>query len=201
MARLGFRQALRRACYLTLAQAAQLLARRDFAMACYHRLLADAPRDAELLTRAALLEAEAGNRERAMVLLTDALAVAPAQADTWFNLGFLQQAAGDHARAIEAFERATALDARHDRAWYGMALSLIATGRGAQAEAPLVRNCELQPLSPHGRIELARLYLALDDRERCQRQIRELAQFDPRAAAQLEDETGIRVGVERRWQR
>ena len=45
----------------------------------------------------------------------------------------------------------------HDRALYGLALSLIATRRPEEAIAPLKRNTKLQPMSPYGWYQLARV--------------------------------------------
>ena len=151
------------------------------------------------MSRVAFLHHEAGNRARAIADFERVVAVNPNDANSWFNLGYLRQEAHDHAAAINAFDRAVTQNDAHDRAWYGKALSLIALGQEAEAIAPLKKNLTLQPMSPFGHMQLARVYFKLGDLERCEKRMRRLKTFDPKNAAVLEDETGIRVGIDRWW--
>jgi len=121
------------------------------------------------------------------------------RANSWFNLGYLRQDGGDHRAAIDAFDHAVSLNEIHDRAWYGKALSLIALDQPREAIAPLKKNIALQPMSPFGHMELARVFFKLGELERCEKRMLRLKAFDPKSAAVLEDETGIRVGVDRWW--
>ena len=60
-------------------------------------------------------------------------------------------------------------------------------------------NAELQPMSPHGHMELARAYFKLRDMNRCEKRMCKLRAFDPKNAALLEVETGIKVNIDRWW--
>ena len=186
-------------CLTQIATLALLFKQRDVALAYYNKILDAHPQHALTLSRVAFLHHEAGDRARAIADFERVVAVNPKDADSWFNLGYLRQEAHDHAAAIVAFEHAVTQNAAHDRAWYGKALSLIALGQPANAIAPLKKNVTLQPMSPFGHMELARVYFKLGDLERCEKRMHRLKAFDPKNAALLEDETGIRVGIDRWW--
>ncbi len=189
-----------RAWYFTqVATLALLFKRRGVALAYYRKILVLQPDHTLTLSRVAFLHHEAGDRAHAVADFERVVAVNPKDANSWFNLGFLRQEAQDHAAAIDAFDHAVAINGNHDRAWYGKALSLIALSQHAEAIAPLKKNVALQPMSPFGQMALARIYFRLGDVERCEKRMRRLQSFDPKNAALLEDETGIRIGVDRWW--
>lgn len=189
-----------RAWFLTqLAAIAQLFNQRDVAIAYYKKILAAQPRHTLTLSRIAFLHHEAGDRVRAIADFERVLAIDPKDANSWFNLAYLRQDEGDHVAAIDAFEHAVMLNETHDRAWYGKALSLIALDQHRAAIAPLKTNISLQPMSPSGHMALARVFFKLGDLERCKKRMLRLKAFDPKSAAVLEDETGIRVGIDRWW--
>lgn len=172
---------------------------RDIALERYEKILTKHPEHTLTRSRVAFLHAEAGDHARAIESFERVVAMKPDDADSWFNLAYLFQQADRHADAIKAFDRAIAVNERHDRAWYGKALSLVALKRDDEAIAPLRKNIELQPMSPFGYMALARCYFRLGDTNRCEKQMRKLKDFDPKNAALLEDETGIRIGIERWW--
>jgi tetratricopeptide (TPR) repeat protein len=173
--------------------------RRDVALDYYAKILAERPDDTLTRSRRAFLYAEVGDRAGAISEFEQVVQINNDAAEAWFNIGFLQQEGEHHEQAINAFEHAIASNERHDRAWYGKALSLIAMGRLTDAIAPLKKNTELQPMSPHGHMALARTYFRLGELDRCETRMRKLKGFDPQNAAALEDETGIKIGVERWW--
>ena len=82
-----------------------------------------------------------------------------------------------------------------DRAWYGLALCRIRQTRWDEAVSALQRNTELQPMSPHGWYQLARVHLERGEPEQARHLLRHLHRFEPKVAAQLERETGLRAGV------
>lgn len=185
--------------FTQIATWALVFKQRDIALDYYARILDEQPDDSVTRSRRAFLYVESGDRSRAIREFERVVQINGKDADTWFNLGFLHQENGDHAEAIKAFDRAVESNGRHDRAWYGKALSLIALGKDADAVAPLRKNTELQPMSPHGHMELARIYFKTGDVERCEKRMRQLRAFDPKNAALLEDETGIMIGIDRWW--
>jgi predicted Zn-dependent protease len=66
---------------------------------------------------------------------------------------------------------------------------LIRLQRLDEAVKALKRNTELQPMSPHGWYQLARLHAQRSERDETQRIIERLRGFEPQVAAQLERET------------
>jgi len=172
---------------------------RDIAIDYYRKVLALRPRDALTHARIAYLLYEAGQHAEGIAGYERVVQLEPNHADHWFNLGYMRQAAGAHRDAMQAFDRAIELNEKHDRAWFGKAMSLIAVGRLDDAIDPLRRNIRLQPMSPFGFMELTRVYFRLGDRDRAEKEMRRLKEFDPKNAARLEDETGIRIGIERWW--
>jgi hypothetical protein len=59
----------------------------------------------------------------------------------------------------------------------------------------LKRNTELQPMSPYGWYQLARVHVDRHNPEEAVKIIRHLKGFEPKVAAQLERETGLLVGA------
>ncbi len=117
----------------------------------------------------------------------------PDDAEAHFNRGFLLQERNDHEGAMAAFRRALAINPDHDRALYGIALSLISTRRLEEALAPLKRNTKLQPMSPYGWYQLARVQHELGRSDETQKVLDHLAKFEPKVARQLERETGLKA--------
>jgi len=80
-----------------------------------------------------------------------------------------------------------------DRAWYGLALVLIRQQRFDEAVEALKKNTELQPMSPFGWYQLARVHVDRQRPDEAMKIIRHLKGFEPKVAAQLERETGLRI--------
>ena len=142
---------------------------------------------AHLLTEAGQMRAALADSQRLVVLRAD-------HAGTWFNHGFMLESAGRLEEARDAFERSTVLSPKLDRAWYGLGLVLIRLHRFDEAVQALERNTELQPMSPYGWYQLARVQLERQQPEAALKIIRHLQGFEPKVAAQLERETGLKAG-------
>ena len=80
-----------------------------------------------------------------------------------------------------------------DRAWYGLGLVLIQSRRLDEAALALTRNTELQPMSPFGWYQLARVQADRQQPDAALRIVAHLKGFEPRVAAQFERETGLHV--------
>jgi tetratricopeptide (TPR) repeat protein len=132
--------------------------------------------------------------------LQESLAIDEFQPNVWYNLGFLQQGLNQHELAIAAFDSAIRLNEKADLAMYGKALSLIKQDRVVEAIPLLVKNTELQPLSPYGWYQLAHVYHRLGDFKKLKKIIARLARFEPTVALQLQRETctGIETAIEAR---
>jgi tetratricopeptide (TPR) repeat protein len=163
------------------------------------KLLAANPKDTRILSMIAHQDATEGKDADAIAVYERIFEITPEDKISWFNYGFLVQKRGDHAKALKAFEKVVAADEKIDRAWFGKGLSHVALQQYEPAAEAFKKTNKLQPLSPHGYYELAKVQHALGDDNACEKTMRKVKDFDPKVAAQLEDETGIRIGVERWW--
>jgi Tfp pilus assembly protein PilF len=78
-----------------------------------------------------------------------------------------------------------------DRAWYGLGLVLVRQGRLDEAAIALKRNTQLQPMSPFGWYQLARVHFDLRQVDEALAVVRHLKGFEPKVAAQLEREMAV----------
>ncbi|QBK05752.1 pilus assembly protein PilF [Hylemonella gracilis] len=168
--------------------------RREAALLCFAAMLALRPGDRYALASQAHVLALQGRRaealhaqERLMETAQDLLAA------DWFNFGYLLEESGQSERAEQAWRRSLELDPRMDRAWYGLARVFIQAHRYDEAVAALKKNTELQPMSPFGWYQLARVHVDRHEPEEAVKIIRHLRGFEPKVAAQLERETGLRA--------
>lgn len=156
------------------------------------RMLRRWPGDAYSLASRSHLHAQAGLLDQAIADAQALVAGHPQRgAADWFNLAYLLEKRGRHLHAEPAFRRALQMDAKLDRAWYGLGLTLVRLGRLEEAVTALKRNTELQPMSPYGWVQLARLHLQRHESDEAKRIIRHLKGFEPQVAARLERETGL----------
>ena len=170
-----------------------LFRRRDVALDCYRRMLLQDPDDALALASLGFQLAQQGRKREALAMFDRVAAIKTRDAETQFDRGFLLQELNDHDAAIAAFRLALAITPDHDRALYGLALSLIATRRPEEAVAPLQRNTKLQPMSPYGWYQLARVHHELGHADETQKIVDRLARFEPNVARQLARETGLKA--------
>ncbi|HXU90767.1 MAG TPA: tetratricopeptide repeat protein [Methylomirabilota bacterium] len=170
-----------------------LFRRRDRALDFYRKMLALDPNDVLALASIGYQSAQLGRKREALAMFDRVLELEPDDAEAHFNRGFLLQERNDHEGAMAAFQLALAINPDHDRALYGIALSLISTRRPEEALAPLKRNTELQPMSPYGWYQLARVQHDLGRSDETQKVLDHLAKFEPNVARQLERETGLKA--------
>jgi tetratricopeptide (TPR) repeat protein len=184
---------IRRGFYDQMAAWSMLFRQRAMAMRWYRRMLELDPDDTLALASLGFQQAQAGDRRDALALFDRVVALRPDDADAHFNRGFLLQQMNDHDAAMAAFGEAIARNPAHDRAHYGLALSLIATHRLDEALAPLKKNTRLQPMSPYGWYQLARVQRDLGHHDEAQKILDHLATFEPKVARQLERDTGLKA--------
>ncbi len=163
------------------------------ALACFEAINALDPGDLHALASRAQVEDRLGHTQPALDLQRELTQRAPQQAAAWFNLGFMLEKAERLEEALAAFREATRLSPALDRAWYGQGLVLIRLRRFDEAVDALRKNTELQPMSPYGWYQLARVHVDRQEPEEATRIIRHLRGFEPKVAAQLERETGLRT--------
>jgi len=173
--------------------ASLVLGRQRAALALFDQMLARWPADPYALASRAHLRMQAQQVEQALLDSERLVQCRPEDATAWFNRGFMLESAGRWEEALAAFGRATALMPTLDRAWYGQGLVLIRLRRLDEAVVALQRNTELQPMAPHGWYQLARVHMDRQAPAEAWRIIRHLQGFEPRVAAQLLRETGLRA--------
>jgi predicted Zn-dependent protease len=162
------------------------------ALSRFDTMLMLRPDDRYALASRAHVLSQLGQRTQAIAALR--LLVAQQSVNSaWFNLGYLLEEDKQHEAAESAFRRALEIEPLMDRAWYGLALILIQTQRFDEAVVALKRNTELQPMSPFGWYQLARVHIDRHEPEEAVKIIRHLRGFEPKVAAQLERETGLRA--------
>jgi tetratricopeptide (TPR) repeat protein len=176
-----------------------ILRKNEIAYEYWHKMLADKPDDPYVLSMIAHQKALENKDAEAIKTYEKVLALSPNDAAATFNYAFLVQKVGDHDNAVKAFKRALEADPKLDRAWFGQGLSHAAKGEDEEAIACFKKTNSLQPMSPHGYYELAKAQHRQNDLNACEKTMRKVKGFDPKVAAQLEDETGIQIGVERWW--
>jgi tetratricopeptide (TPR) repeat protein len=179
-----------------LAIVSLLLNKRLVAIRYWEQILFLKPNDPIVPAAIAHLKAELGLTHEAIALLLESLAIDEFQPNVWYNLGFLHQGLNEHALAIVAFDKAMGLNEKSDLAMYGKALSLIKQQRLQEAIPLLIKNTELQPLSPYGWYQLAHVYYRLGDLSKLKKTIAKVGRFEPSVALQLQRETGVDAGIE-----
>ena len=163
------------------------------AVRCYERILAADPDDAQALASMGFRLAEEGRFRDALARFDRVARIAPERPDAHYNRAYLLQKLNDHEAALDAFDRTLAIAPDHDLALYGKALSLIALKRLDEAVAPLERNTKLQPMSPYGWYQLGRVQFDRGKPDKTQTIIDHLGRFEPKVAAQLARETGLKA--------
>jgi tetratricopeptide (TPR) repeat protein len=121
------------------------------------------------------------------------LRLQPEVSNAHFNHAFVAEELGLTEVAEQGFRAALQIEEKMDRAWYGLGLVLVRQGRLSEALDALKRNTTLQPMSPFGWYQLARVHVDLQQPEEARAVIRHLKGFEPKVAAQLERETGLKV--------
>jgi tetratricopeptide (TPR) repeat protein len=173
-------------------QALLVFGQRQRALALLDELLVRWPGNRYLLSSRGNLHAQLGQGRQAVADLRTLVAANAEDAHGWFNLGFLLEQQGDLPEAEAAFRRSAELSPKLDRAWYGLGLVPIRQQRHREAIDALKRNTELQPMSPYGWYQLARAHMDLNEPDEAQKIVRHLEGFEPKVAAQLKRETGLK---------
>ena len=163
------------------------------ARAAHERILAADPDDARALMSIGFMLAQEDRFREGLARFDRAAQVAPDDFMAHYNRGYLLQKLNDHGAALDAFDRAIALQPDNDLALYGKAISLIALRRLDEAVGPLERNTKLQPMSPYGWYQLGRVQFDRGKPDKTQAIINHLATFEPKVAAQLARETGLKA--------
>ncbi len=185
--------AIKRQFFFELARWSKAFGQGEQALRFYEAALAERPDDPKAIAGIGFELVQQGRKREALARFDRVVELKPDWAEAHFDRGYLLQQLNNHDAALQAFQRAIALDPAHDRALYGRALSLISLRRIDEAVAPLEENTRLQPMSPYGWYQLARVQFERGKKDKTQHIIDHLGTFEPKFAAQLARETGLRA--------
>ena len=175
------------------AKALLLLGMRGAAKAVFLELLKRWPDDVLALNSLAYDAIQTQHPAIALDYYARVLQLQPEVSNAHFNHAFVAEELGLTEVAEQGFRAALQIEEKMDRAWYGLGLVLVRQGRLSEALDALKRNTTLQPMSPFGWYQLARVHVDLQQPEEARAVIRHLKGFEPKVAAQLERETGLKV--------
>jgi tetratricopeptide (TPR) repeat protein len=122
-----------------------------------------------------------------------ALTLTPTNANAHFNVGFVCEELGRSQEAEHAFRAALQIDEKMDRAWSGLGLVLVRQRRFEESLVAFKRNTELQSMSPYAWYQMARVHMEMQNPDQALEVMRHLNGFEPKVAAQLERETGLKL--------
>lgn len=124
------------------------------------------------LGQIALAEAgPSGSTDAAKAEFQKETEIDPTNASAEFVLGELDRRSGDFPDAVRYFTHATKLDAGFSEAFLALGMSLTASGKFAEAQAPLKHYVTLQPDDPAGHYQLAIAYARTGDKQAAQREM------------------------------
>jgi tetratricopeptide (TPR) repeat protein len=146
----------------------------DDAEAEYRKILEQHPKVPEIHFRIArvLLDKPSTpeNTEKARAELLKELEVNPKSASAEFVLGEVARRAGQWEEAIQHFTRASQFDVGFAEAWLALGMSFNASGKFAEAIAPLERYVKILPENPAGHYQLAMAYSRTGNKEAAARE-------------------------------
>jgi tetratricopeptide (TPR) repeat protein len=167
---------------------------REHAHAVFEEILAIHPDDVLALNSLGYHELNNRRLPQALDFFERALVLTPSEANAHFNVGFVCEEMGRSQEAERAFTKAIQMDEKMDRAWYGLGLVLVRQRRFEESLVAFKRNTELQSMSPYAWYQMARVHMELHQPEKALEVMRHLNGFEPKVAAQLERETGLKLG-------
>lgn len=162
-----------------------LLGRDEAAAQVFQGVLLRAPHDPLALNSLGYAALQHGLHALALGYFERLVQARPADANAHFNRAFTCQAMGRLDEAACAFHAAIEREATLDRAWYGLGLVRVQQGRLLPALQAFRRNTELQPMSPYGWYQMARVHMDLQQPAQALAVLQHLQSFEPKVAAQL----------------
>ena len=175
------------------AKALLVLGLRGQANTVFREILAINPVDVLALNSLGYDELNHRRLTQSLGFFERALAQTPANANAHFNVGFVCEELGRSQDAEHAFRAALQIDEKLDRAWYGLGLALVRQQRFEESLVAFKRNTELQSMSPYAWYQMARVHMEMQQPEKALEVMQHLKGFEPKVAAQLERETGLRL--------
>ena len=175
------------------AKALLFLGRREAAKGVFLEMAKRWPDDVLALNSLAYDAIQSRHPAIALDYYARVLKLQPQVSNAHFNHAFVAEELGHTDVAEQGFRAALQIEEKMDRAWYGLGLVLVRQGRLDEALDALKRNTKLQPMNPFGWYQMARVHIDLQQPEEARAVILHLKGFEPKVAAQLERETGLKV--------
>lgn len=177
------------------AKAFLVMGMRSKAQGVFQEILNINPQDVLALNSMGFNELNNGQLVPALGYFERALLQTPTNANAHFNVGFVCEELGRSQEAELAFNAALKIDEKLDRAWYGLGLVLVRQQRFVESLVAFKRNTELQSMSPFAWYQMARVHMEMQDPKKALEVMRHLNGFEPKVAAQLERETGLKLNT------
>lgn len=177
------------------AKALLVLGLTNKAHAVFQEILEIQPMDVLALNSLGYKELNDRHLVQALGFFERALAQTPSNANAHFNVAFVCEELGRSQEAEHAFRAAIQIDEKMDRAWYGLGLALVRQQRLEESLVAFKRNTELQSMSPYAWYQIARVHMELDQPDEALAVMQHLNGFEPKVAAQLERETGLKLDI------
>jgi tetratricopeptide (TPR) repeat protein len=159
----------------------------------FEEILSINPEDVLALNSLGYEHLNKGELKQALVFFERALLQTPSIATSHFNVGFVLEELGRSQDAERAFRSAIQVDNKMDRAWYGLGLVLVRQRKFEESLMAFKRNTELQSMSPFAWYQMARVHMEIGQPDEALAVMRHLNGFEPKVAAQLERETGLKL--------
>ena len=172
-----------------------VLGLRDQADMVFREMLSMSPNDVLAISSLGYVALQNGRMQDALEFFERLVVVNSQDANAHFNVGFVQEAMGRSEDAERAFRMALRIEEKMDRAWYGLGLALVRQRRFEEALEAFKRNTQLQSMSPYAWYQMARVHMELHQPGEALAVMRHLNGFEPKVAAQLERETGLRLSA------
>ncbi|HEX4007801.1 MAG TPA: tetratricopeptide repeat protein [Acidobacteriaceae bacterium] len=166
----------------------------DEAAALYREILRQNPKLPGIHYRLGQIDlaiaGDSGPTDAAKQEFEQELAIDPTDASAEFILGELARRKGDWDQAVEHFTRAAHLDSGFSEAYLALGMSLAASGKFADAKAPLEHYVKLEPDDPSGHYQLAQADAHTGDTAGAQREMALQAQAAARAKSSTDSTQG-----------
>jgi predicted Zn-dependent protease len=117
----------------------------------------------------------------------------PANASAEYALGEIARQTQQWDDAIAYYSRATKLDGEFLEAFLGLGMALNATGKFAEAVAPLEKYVKMLPADPAGHYQLAIAYARTGNKEEADRQMVLQREINEKAQRKAEENQGSTV--------
>lgn len=146
-------------------------------------LLAERPRDVDVLLLLGAIAGQARNSEAALRWFDRIREIDPGRVEVWKGLGLVHRQQGQLDKAVDAYERALVLDPGDAETHVNLAVALRTQRHFDRAVSHMRRAIRLQPRLVAAYLNLGNCYLDMRDFDQAGAAYLQCLKFDPRSAA------------------